>query len=332
MLLGVGAWSFSSFEPPASVAVESARISTESGNTWLWSGAHKESVQSGAEHSLKVGDRVLTGSGRARLEVGSDTRISVAQQSEVVLSQYRSDLKSVMLRGGLIDVDVEPRRDGRVEVETPHARIVVHGTQFSVAVSQRDESDAATSVRVRRGVVAVWRGGHEVARLRAGEYWSSKKPGAKEPGAKEPGADPKTVERAVASSMEHVAAKPASTMTASRVPARRPTPAPKAAPAVVDASTLAEQNKLFRLAIDARNRSDDERAVKHFDALLAKFPHSALAQEARVERFRALKRLGRNREAARAARRYLMDHTNGFAKDEARGLALTPGSESPAAQ
>jgi outer membrane protein assembly factor BamD (BamD/ComL family) len=101
-------------------------------------------------------------------------------------------------------------------------------------------------------------------------------------------------------------------------------PKPKDA-ALADASTLAEQNLLFRRAVDARNEGEDERAVKHFDALLGKYPKSALAQEARVERFRALKRLGRNREAAREARRYLMDHTNGFAKDEARGLALTPG-------
>lgn len=312
VLIGVGAWTLASSESTASVAVERAVLAGESGKTWLWSGAHKQPVEVGAERALRIGDRILTDSGSARLRVGS-TRIAVAKQSEVVLSQNRSDLKSVTLRGGFIDVDVEPSRDGRVEVETPHARIVVHGTQFSVAVSQPDEDAAVTNVRVRRGVVAVIRGGREVARLKAGDSWTSKK------------AAPKPVNPA--ESLASDAKAPL--QQAKRAPVKRAIKQGLSRPAtksveVVDASTLAEQNQMFRRAVDARNRGDDEQALKNFDALLGKFPKSALAQEARVERFRALKRLGKNREAAQAARRYLMDHTNGFAKDEARDLALTP--------
>ena len=102
--------------------------------------------------------------------------------------------------------------------------------------------------------------------------------------------------------------------------------APAAVEVALDApsSTLEHENGLFRLAIDARNNGDDASAVRRFDQLLATYPKSALAQEAKVERFRALKRMGRSRDAAREARRYLIEHGNGFAEDEARDVALTP--------
>jgi hypothetical protein len=41
-----------------------------------------------------------------------------------------------------------------------------------------------------------------------------------------------------------------------------------------------------------------------------------------VERFRLLRRLGRHSEAAREARSYLGDYHDGYARDEARGVAL----------
>jgi hypothetical protein len=41
-----------------------------------------------------------------------------------------------------------------------------------------------------------------------------------------------------------------------------------------------------------------------------------------VEQFRLLARLGRSREAARAARSYLGDYADGYAREEARDLVL----------
>jgi hypothetical protein len=46
-----------------------------------------------------------------------------------------------------------------------------------------------------------------------------------------------------------------------------------------------------------------------------------------VERFRALKRLGQHAEAAREARRYLLDRQSGAASDEARSVALEPNGK-----
>jgi outer membrane protein assembly factor BamD (BamD/ComL family) len=87
---------------------------------------------------------------------------------------------------------------------------------------------------------------------------------------------------------------------------------------------LAEQSRMFQEAIDARNRGDDARAADLFARLLARYPSY---EEAEVQLFRAHKRLGRTTLAAAAARRYLAQHPQGFAHDEARDLAL---SSSPA--
>ena len=122
---------------------------------------------------------------------------------------------------------------------------------------------------------------------------------------------------------------PAGKAPAGKAPAGKATPAAKAASeglsADASSSTLEQENALFRLAIDARNSGDDAAAVRYFDQLLVSYPKSALAQEAKVEHFRALRRMGRGRDAAREARRYLIEHGNGFAEDEARDVALTPG-------
>jgi outer membrane protein assembly factor BamD (BamD/ComL family) len=64
-------------------------------------------------------------------------------------------------------------------------------------------------------------------------------------------------------------------------------------------------------------------AIAELERLLTLYPSSTLAQNARVEHFRALKHLGRSAEARSAALRYLSDYPSGFARDEARALALS---------
>lgn len=86
--------------------------------------------------------------------------------------------------------------------------------------------------------------------------------------------------------------------------------------------SLAQENALFQAALRARNAGNDSLALRYLDSLLARFPESTLAQEAGVERFRALRRMGQTAEAARSARRYLAEHRDGFARQEARDLVL----------
>lgn len=79
---------------------------------------------------------------------------------------------------------------------------------------------------------------------------------------------------------------------------------------------------MFQAAIDARNRGDDRRAIELFGSLLGRFPKGQLAEVARVERMRALRRVGDATRASAEARRYLSEYGGGFAREEAREAVL----------
>ena len=61
-------------------------------------------------------------------------------------------------------------------------------------------------------------------------------------------------------------------------------------------------------------------ALSELESWLARYPDSVLQQEARVERFRLLASLGRSAEAARAARSYLGDYPDGYARNLTDGI------------
>jgi outer membrane protein assembly factor BamD (BamD/ComL family) len=101
--------------------------------------------------------------------------------------------------------------------------------------------------------------------------------------------------------------------------------APKAEatpPSAAESSTLAQENDLYAAASRAAREGNDALAVSTLSTLLSRYPSSPLVQNARVDRFRALSRSGRSAEAVAAARRYLADYPNGFARDEAKALVL----------
>jgi hypothetical protein len=107
---------------------------------------------------------------------------------------------------------------------------------------------------------------------------------------------------------------------------RRAAPAAEPSFAVMpeESSSLAEENRLMLTAMSAGRAGDDARAVRILTELLTRYPRSPLAQNATVERFRALKRSGDQPAASQAASRYMRDYPVGMASDEARGLAATP--------
>jgi len=88
-----------------------------------------------------------------------------------------------------------------------------------------------------------------------------------------------------------------------------------------ETSTLEATNRLFADAKRARREGRNADALALLDQLVSKYPRSVLAQEARVERYRALSKLGRTAEARRAAAAYLAHYPNGFAASEARELS-----------
>ena len=177
-------------------------------------------------------------------------------------------------------------------VWTPDAEVVVHGTEFAVAVRDRAQgAGTRTSVSVREGLVAVHHDG-TVTMLRAGDAWSSDPAAAATRGsvdARAPATKPAPRECAAAPA-------PAASVTAGEPPKPPAQPA-SGAPGTMGetpkppASALAEQNELFERAMAARRTGDDRETVRLLDELRAAYPSSPLDAVVRRQRARAVERL-----------------------------------------
>lgn len=234
------------------------------------------------------------------VHLGPATKLTVPQATSVE-ERYRLALGQVD-----VSVDKNSRITRSVVVETPNAEVVVHGTVFAVGVAARSNR-MVTEVSVTRGSVWVLANGVQVAVLGPGQRWSS---------------DPQPV-----ISPPTPVAEPPVAATDATDPALPHEPAVRISrrdqqTAQEKASTLAEQSRMFQEAIDARNHGDDARSAELFSRLLTRYPSY---EEAQVQLFRAEKRLGHLASAAAEARRYLAQHPQGFAHEEARALALNSG-------
>jgi hypothetical protein len=254
------------------------------------------------EHSiaLSAGDFVRVGTLGSLVVALPDRAVSQWRaDTELDVREVQAERQAFNLRRGHVAIDIPPDSPPRhLVVSTPHVDVVVVGTILDVSVIEKGD-EQVTEVRVQRGHVKLTHAERTVAKLAAGEFWSSRKP---KPAVDEP-------------------SEPKETDTSAAVTARAP------APTQSDASTLKDENRLYRAALDARNAGGDELAVRLLSQLLQQYPTSPLAQEAKVERFRALRRLGRAKEASEAARRYLAEYGDGFARKEARETALPARSE-----
>jgi hypothetical protein len=82
-------------------------------------------------------------------------------------------------------------------------------------------------------------------------------------------------------------------------------------------SDLAAQNDLFADGIAAKNHGDSAAAVAAFERFVARYPDSALAENAAVER---MKLLGSTEAGRAAARDYLARYPAGVARGAANAL------------
>jgi hypothetical protein len=236
-----------------------------------------------------------------------DTRFHVSDAP--VLSDAREE---VVVESGWVQAEVPKLAAGHVfAVRTPDALVTVHGTLFSVEVTNAGPTaTTVTKVAVTHGVVSVLHGDREVL-LYAGMEWSSsgELPASVAPSAISPPS------RASVDQRRHGA--PTATREVSAAPATRQVgTTPKA-----ETRDLGNQNALFSEAKLARVRGDDARAVSLLNELVQRYPTSPLAEDARVETFRALVQMGDHAGASREARLYLALYPDGFARDEARSLA-----------
>jgi hypothetical protein len=218
------------------------------------------------------------------------------------------------LEQGLVTLQVAKLPPGLgLSVQTPDARVTVHGTRFSVRVSPATPSGTVTFVAVTEGRVEVDSRG-EVVFLGPGDHWSSQ--------TSAPVSDAAPVlplDRQADTSAQ--VARPIATSLA------RPLTSTSHA-ARVNESTLAEENRLYAQALARAGAGELSPALADLATLIVRYPRSPLAQNARVDRFRLLQQSGNGAAAAQEARRYLSEYPSGFARSEARGLALL-GLEAP---
>jgi len=278
--------------------VHGAVVVTEAGESRVLSHGSKLSLRMLGEIETAPDAQAEIRSQKSVLRIAPATKLTVPQATNVE-ERYRLAL-------GRVDVSVD--KDSRilrsVVVETPNAEVVVHGTVFAVGVASRPDH-TVTDVSVTRGSVWILSNGVQVALLGPGQHWSSD-------------TQPSSVPVAALDTPTAAVEPAAEDSTALRDAAR--TLRREATVAEARASVLAEESRFFQDAIDARNRGDDARAAELFSHLVARYPSY---EEAEVQLFRAEKRLGRVAAAVAEARRYLALHPQGFARDEARTLALS---------
>ena len=211
----------------------------------------------GEIETAAVGSAELVTSAGLGLNLGAATRVSL---SGLVGNPA---VNQVDLRQGLLTCSVPHLHEGqRFSVQTPDARVVVHGTVFSVRV----DSHQTTCVEVTDGVVIVQHAGHEIA-LNAGDRWgcsaSPKPPLAASPSA------PLAASAGVEPERAHDRA----------VSERHPVLHGSARAA--ERGTLAEESRLLQEALAAERVGQPERAQIMLTQLLARYPSSPLASEAR---------------------------------------------------
>ncbi|MEO6601557.1 MAG: FecR domain-containing protein [Polyangiaceae bacterium] len=306
--------------PHAAAPVGVARVVSVSGASTLWRVGSAPSalvaeqyVDATDELRSGVGSRAelaLTGAGKAKVAISEDTRVRLEER---VGSSNAANEDWLHLEQGQVALQVEKLPPGLgLSVQTPDARVTVHGTRFSVRVTPRATAGTVTLVTVTEGRVEVDSRG-QVVFLGPGDHWSSEGPPP----------EPNEASRA-ANSLVAASASPSA--SASALPAA---PASASVRAVhAPESTLAEENQLYAQALARAGAGDLPPALADLAALIQRYPRSPLAQNARADRFRLLRRFGNRSAAAREAARYLSEYPNGFARDEARSLALL-GLEAP---
>jgi ferric-dicitrate binding protein FerR (iron transport regulator) len=199
-------------------------------------------IESAANGSAEL----LTSAGLG-LKMGGGTRVSLARLLAV---------NELELRQGLLTCSVPHLSEGeRFSVQTPDARVVVHGTVFTVRVDSKRARGAETCVEVTDGVVIVQHQGGETA-LNAGDQW---------------GCD---VSPSAPMSESPVPAAPS-------VGARERHAAPQGSARPAERGTLGEESRLLQEALAAERVGQPERAQGLLSQLLARYPNSALASEAR---------------------------------------------------
>jgi TolA-binding protein len=256
---GVAAWLLprQAGEPAAQAP---ANVRAEAGRLVLMRGDEQRTLSPGESEQLTLSDRVHTAEGGATLTLPTGSSVQVNQKSTVQVAQLGSGgYETVRLLAGSMQVQVPKLATGEYfAVLTPTSKVVVHGTRFGVDVGSRALPGAAC-VEVQEGLVAV-HVPEAVHWLGAGESTgcsSTVRPAGRT-------AEPKSVVAPV-------------------VPPRSAAVAKADNSATGHSADLAEQNRLFQIALTYQRRQQWAEARRAYEQLLRRFPSAPLASEARVQ-------------------------------------------------
>jgi len=230
---------------------------------------------SGAPSAVLVSGRIplagelsVTDTGGVSVRTDAGLVVTLPAPSKVLLSELsRTSDARLTLLSGTAELQVPKRRQGDTfSVITPDARVVVHGTTFSVSV-QGEGATARTCVHLIEGSVTVVRGSNQTL-LAPGEQSGCDAP--------IPAVTPEPSAARVSTGNGRVAAEAPSPARATETPS----------------TSLAQANHLLRTGLQLEQKGLYEQAQAEFARLLERYPSSPLAPEARasierVERLRA---------------------------------------------
>lgn len=258
----------------------------------------------GPDTPVVAGDELSTAAEAfASLEAGK-TRVDLSAATTVRLTQLDATTQTFFLQAGRVDISV-PRVPGEqrlVQVTTADAKVTVHGTVFSVE-TKMDELGPVTTVGVTRGLVAVERvagsrvGEETSVMLHPGESWNSRAGrstsvlGAVKAAEADHATGAKRATR-VARGARSAAPKSNTEVRAlHEVESVSPPSESEANSAKKPNSDLGEANRLFELAMRARDRGDERGAIQSLRQLLSAYPDSPLKGTAQTELTQATRRL-----------------------------------------
>ncbi|HEX6765560.1 MAG TPA: FecR domain-containing protein [Polyangiaceae bacterium] len=285
-------------------------------------------VSNGQTSVFEPGEHVAIEHGAGTVSFDNGTRIALDAGSYFEYREGRQT-RRFGLRHGAAHVHVVKLSPGeRFIVETRDAEVEVKGTVFDVIAEENAECGELTRVVVHEGVVEV-RAHGRTERVPSGSRW---------PRACDEHSRTAAVEFSTATSATSAtpSPRPAARLAASpregsattlAQPATGAEPTPPAVPAepaaarpTPEESDLAEQNRIFGLAMQARRAGKLASALSSYEEFLERYPNGPLSESARVERIRILAKLEPGRARALAVR-YLADYPRGFAREEVRAIA-----------
>ena len=256
--------------------------------------------------ALEAGQRIQTPvDGGAALQLSTGTSMTLAGSTAFRVDSQGPDERFSLQRGELSAHVAKLTQGQRFIVTTPDAEVEVRGTRFRLSVLAEPQSCGAgtrTRLEVSEGVVEV-RASGGVIDVKAGETWP---------------VDCNAERQANAEERVH---QPASSVPSKHGSAQTTPSAPSGE--AERASALAAPNDLFAEGVAKRRQGDVSGALRAYRELLTRFPRSALAENALVERMRLLASTGDSAKATEA-RRYLARYPGGFAVKEAQRLAAEP--------